>query len=456
MILMLSTLLFAAVLNCGCYEEERLMAEGNTSPDKALETSEEKEDAVKISSNQREEDVLPHYLQSDFHDYITSNQGPTYNYEASKKKPKDSKKFQPLNLHKQRQHQTDSVLSTSPDKLVYGIKHKITPPGQMYAENSKSDYSKLRKSFDGHRTVKQSNANPEDSGNHDNPVNNVSFIHGIKNGTAKPVNTPLGNFKNHISMHDVIMKTTKDKIVQASHIHPDNHENEYPVPEDRLPLVDVSVDEDQTQFLINSFPKSEKGRKPRAVANFPGYFLHKTPNKRNGMWPQSDLYTMMSTMKDIDRQDNYMNYDLYDKDFSPFLLNPLPILAASILPLSMIFAAVVPAMIRNRLSNANGNVDLVTTTATGNRGKNSNVKNMPLRTESTEAVGKISPRSQENECITKAFCKMINSDKHATFYTQNIFSEIQKYVDGYWLDPFGMRTVLEFLKDGRCDEIKCQ
>lgn len=504
MILMLSTLLFSVFVNCG--GEKMLMSEDNISSNRVLGNFKVAENTTgHLSSIQHEEEIVPNYLQSGFHDFESSDQGLTYNYEASKTKPKLYKKFRSQNLGKQSEHQSYKsgfLLSTPDDKLAHGIGHKTTVPVKMHSESLKNKYTRQEDRLSHgvrYMMAKTSNTYPE---NHDLSVADVRLIRGgIKHRIAKPLHLENGyidKIENRDAsavdfrlVHDIKGRKTKplkpylgksknpdasasevglihgieSKIVLPPHIHSYEQENEYPVLEDRLPVADASTEDDQPQLQTKNLPKAEKGRKPRAIRgyqdNIPEFFLHKGSNRRTGLGyrPQNDFYSMMSAMKDIDRQDQFTDYDLHDNDFTPFsslLLNPLPILAASFLPLSMIFAAVIPVMIRNRFSNANGNVPLVTTTATGNSGKNGEIgKNIPFLAATAEAIGKISPRNHENGCFTKALCKMVDSDKYATFYTQNVFSELQKYVDGNLLDPFGLKTVLEYLKDGKCEEIKC-
>lgn len=486
MILMLSTLFFTVFVNCGA---EKITIEDNISSNRLFENFKETENATKVPSMQLEEEMVPNYFQSDFHDFVSADQGLTYNYEASKNKPKFYKKYRSQNSRnqsEQQSHKPDPLYSTRGGKLVRGDKTAV--PVKMYNGSSKNKYSRKEDRLPhdiGYIMAKASNTYPE---NDELSAANARSINGKKHKSAKPLGTHLKKFDNHGAsavdirlVHDIKDRKTKKpktyrenysnlgvSLAEVGLIHDTEHKivplnmqtNEYPATEDRLPVTDASIEEDQTE----NFPKTEKGRKPRAVRDFtniPGFLLHKGSNRRIGMGyrPQSDFHTMMSTMKDVDRQDHFGEYDVHDNDFSSIsslLLNPLPILAASFLPLSMMFAAVIPVIIRNRFSNVNGNVPLVTTTATGNSGKNGeNGKNMSFLAATAEAIGKISPRNHENGCVTKALCKMVNSDKYATFYTQNVFSELQKYVDGNLLDPFGLKTVLKYLEDGKCEEIKC-
>lgn len=226
----------------------------------------------------------------------------------------------------------------------------------------------------------------------------------------------------------------------------------YPIPEDRLPSVDIITVNEELPFRDSNLSETKtKSRSARFVKNFADKAKIPPWNRGSGMAyaPQQDLYMYSPSMKDVaDRHDYFVDHDTFDKDVPSVLHESLPILLAAFLPLSMMVAAVVPIMIKHKLSGG-GDIPLITTTATGNRTLTES--NLQL----LASIGKFSPRNLDEDCITRVFCKMVNADELATLALRETISELSTYLDDDFMDTFGLRTVVEILKDGKCEKIKC-
>lgn len=136
--------------------------------------------------------------------------------------------------------------------------------------------------------------------------------------------------------------------------------------------------------------------------------------------------------------------------------DPTLLLIAASIPISLLLAAVLPA-IMNMLMNGN-NMPVISTTATGNKARNGQVDIMPYLTPFMEAIGTFGVRSISNpECMQRIFCQVArdNVPYYESGYIRKVAGIARFVSSGSFLENYGFKDLVDSLGSGKCENIPC-
>lgn len=132
--------------------------------------------------------------------------------------------------------------------------------------------------------------------------------------------------------------------------------------------------------------------------------------------------------------------------------DPALLLIAASIPISLLLAAVLPAVM-NMLMNGN-NVPTITTTATGNKGRNGQqVDIMPYLTPFMEAIGTFGVKSISNpDCMQRIFCQVAHENVPAI---RSVAGIARFVASGNFLEDYGIKDLVDSIGNGKCENIPC-
>ncbi|GFS41611.1 uncharacterized protein NPIL_455531 [Nephila pilipes] len=172
----------------------------------------------------------------------------------------------------------------------------------------------------------------------------------------------------------------------------------------------------------------------------------------NDPWAVDPTYLMMlkNAMADIKADQKPSGF------LSKLKSDPALLLIAASIPISLLLAAVLPA-IMNMVMNGS-NMPVISTTATGNQAREQQVDIMPYLTPLMEAVGTFGVKSISNpDCMQRIFCEV--AQEKIPFpeskYIRKAASIARFLSDGSWLENYGVKDLVDSLGTGKCDSIPC-
>ncbi|GFQ82209.1 uncharacterized protein TNCT_328561 [Trichonephila clavata] len=172
----------------------------------------------------------------------------------------------------------------------------------------------------------------------------------------------------------------------------------------------------------------------------------------NDPWAVDPTYLMMlkNAMADIKADQKPTGF------LSKLKSDPALLLIAASIPISLLLAAVLPA-IMNMVMNGSS-MPVISTTATGNQAREQQVDIMPYLTPFVEAVGTFGVKSISNpDCMQRIFCEV--AQEKIPFpeskYIRKAASIARFLSDGSWLENYGVKDLVDSLGTGKCNNIPC-
>ncbi|GBN05954.1 hypothetical protein AVEN_275337-1 [Araneus ventricosus] len=175
----------------------------------------------------------------------------------------------------------------------------------------------------------------------------------------------------------------------------------------------------------------------------------------NDPWAVDPTYLMMlkNAMADI-KADQKPEGFLAKLKSDPALL----LIAASI-PISLLLAAVLPAIMNMWMNGSSMPVISTTATGAGNgQAREQQLDILPYLTPLVDAVGTFGVRSITNpDCMQRIFCE-VAQDKipfPESKYVRKAASIARFLSDGSWLENYGVKELVDSLGSGKCEDIPC-
>lgn len=171
----------------------------------------------------------------------------------------------------------------------------------------------------------------------------------------------------------------------------------------------------------------------------------------NEAWTADPMYVMMlkNALSDFKGPESKPPTSLLAKLTS----EPALLLIAASIPISLMLAAVLPALMSYFFRES---VSTITTTATGTRARDGDLE--PYLTPVMEAIGTFGVRSLGNpECMQRIFCQVAR-DKMAVRdlrYFKKAAVVARYLSNSNWLGDFGVKDLIESLSTGNCESLKC-
>lgn len=187
----------------------------------------------------------------------------------------------------------------------------------------------------------------------------------------------------------------------------------------------------------------------------PGRWQPPSPpqNWNNDAWITDPMYIMMlkNAMADYNKGESKPSGFLAKITADPALL----LIAASI-PISLLLAAVLPAL-TNMMMNGSS-LPTITTTATGSQTRSTQADIMPYLSPVMEAIGSFGIRSIGSpDCMQRIFCQ-VAEEKMASYDSKNFrkAARIARYLSaGSWLENLGVKDIVDALSNGSCESVPC-
>ncbi|GFQ82212.1 uncharacterized protein TNCT_328571 [Trichonephila clavata] len=135
---------------------------------------------------------------------------------------------------------------------------------------------------------------------------------------------------------------------------------------------------------------------------------------------------------------------------------PIVVLLAAVVPLSLLLAAVLPSLIKTIMAGSM-TTPPATTTATGNEGRKHRGDDPSYIASVLKAIENVSIlNGQEDLCLQKVVCQVVKGIEGTKYRSvqENVF-EMLPLVPEVWLEKFGLKEVKEVLKNGSCESVKC-
>lgn len=157
-----------------------------------------------------------------------------------------------------------------------------------------------------------------------------------------------------------------------------------------------------------------------------------------------EMMMMMKTMQDI--QDSPKD----EGSLTKFLSDSKSFLMAAIVPLSIIFAAVVPVLINYMMTGSS--LPLIQTTAATKEGRS--IVDANILEDILQKFEEISRSIETDECAEKTLCKVVYNDSSALKgHIRKIASTVAYLVKDEWLKDFKIKSFVRGLTEGNCDDV---
>ncbi|KAF8787386.1 hypothetical protein HNY73_008989 [Argiope bruennichi] len=261
----------------------------------------------------------------------------------------------------------------------------------------------------------------------------------------------------------------------------------YHATKDKLPILGLSSTPQKlgAHFMSNQYPKLQDRLPPKQLLGF------KNANGRTKTGLEAESKTLTNATSrfaryiNVNRQGDESNWnwihqeDSYNDRMTPFEMmsllvdrmdppsketgdmtslwkSHLPVMvAAGVIPLSMMLFAVLPILIKSHLPIKINNPQptaSTTTTATGSRKtiNNSTQFLAPI----LEAIGTFTPRSEDSDCTMKVFCEIARREKDIWSVKETI-QHMASFVDDSLLDSLGLKSLIKALRDDDCEKLVC-
>lgn len=179
------------------------------------------------------------------------------------------------------------------------------------------------------------------------------------------------------------------------------------------------------------------------------YYIPMDAWKGDPWMPDQNPMTMMMMM-------NQMHKPKMGGFLSKIFQDPLTLVIAALVPLSILLAAVLPTLMNMMM---NGGLPTVTTTATGNTAAGRNLEGIEFLSPVFQTISTFGARSFENpDCMQRIFCQVtkgpaMNGTDSRSF--QKALYSASKFIDSHWLETLGVKTLFDSMKDGDCTKIPC-
>ncbi|GBN05949.1 hypothetical protein AVEN_275334-1 [Araneus ventricosus] len=261
----------------------------------------------------------------------------------------------------------------------------------------------------------------------------------------------------------------------------------YHAPKDKLPIAGFSSTSQKpgVHFLSNQYPKLQDRLPPLQLLGF------KNANGRTKTEPKTDTRTLQNATSrfarfiNVNRQgdDSYWNWvhqdDSYNDRMTPFEMmslmadrmdppskdtgdmislwkSHLPVMvAAGVIPLSVMLFAVLPVLIKNHLPIKISNPQPTATTTSTATGSRKTINNSTqFLSPILDAIGTFTPRSEDSDCTMKVFCEIAQREKDIWSVKETI-QHMTSFIDDSLLDSLGIKSLIKVLDDGDCEKIVC-
>lgn len=268
------------------------------------------------------------------------------------------------------------------------------------------------------------------------------------NGTAQSNETGRAGRTYDRLSHDIRwpFKPPQDESSTSS-----ESEEDTPPRSDKPSSFDEFIPDRTEQSKYPSYYGS-KGKIPPPVKNWKGDWAG-GDNTPSWMTPTpADMAMMVNLMKEMN--------GIQSAPAEPTgLLSKLTSDPAAILvPLAILLGAIIPVIVPLFMNtNANNpNTQLVSTTATGDKGRKLG-DNASFVKPILEAIENFSSRSTSGQtCLQRSFCEATRSSNHTNFRPiQRSIYKAFTFVDDYWLETLGVKQLMEAMGTGNCDTIHC-
>lgn len=169
-------------------------------------------------------------------------------------------------------------------------------------------------------------------------------------------------------------------------------------------------------------------------------------------WVADPMYIMMlkNAMAEIKGENKPTGF------LSKITSDPALLLIAASIPISLLLAAVIPAIV-NLVANGS-NVPVISTTATGSKSRSSQMDIVPYLAPVMEAIGSFGVRSiNDPDCMQRIFCQVAQekASLHDSKYLRKAATIAKYLANGNWLENFGVKDLVESLSNGNCENIPC-
>ncbi|GIY20739.1 uncharacterized protein CDAR_99981 [Caerostris darwini] len=172
----------------------------------------------------------------------------------------------------------------------------------------------------------------------------------------------------------------------------------------------------------------------------------------NDPWAVDPTYLMMlkNAMADIKADQKPEGF------IAKLKSDPALLLIAASIPISLLLAAVLPAVMNMWMNGSS--MPVISTTATGNGAREQQLDILPYLTPLVDAVGTFGVRSISNpDCMQRIFCE-VAQDKipfPESKYIRKAVSIARFLSDGSWLENYGVKDLVDSLGSGKCQNIPC-
>lgn len=157
-----------------------------------------------------------------------------------------------------------------------------------------------------------------------------------------------------------------------------------------------------------------------------------------------EMMMMMKTMQDL--QDSTKD----EGSLSKFISDSKSFFMAAIVPLSIIFAAVVPVLINYMMTGSS--LPVIQTTAATKEGRS--IVDANVLGDILQKFEEISRNIETDECAEKTLCKVVYNDSSLLKgHIRKVASTVANLVKDEWIKDFKIKSFVRGLTEGNCDNV---
>ncbi|GFS41606.1 uncharacterized protein NPIL_455511 [Nephila pilipes] len=419
---------------------------GQSTSNSISESSERKSNNIgdkKIVPKQPENEMAPNFVSNEFHGFFSSDQGLSFKYDNSSTEStgQDFIKESPPSSHPRRDfynYFASRNFHLQPeDKLPLTVNHISQKPlkahyataAQAYPEPYDRLPSLQQLKFTDYERDRRSDVKNDDETttfsrrNDTNSIWNLldpSNIRGSKNVTLdenRTQNNDLKRFQHFLNDVNTIHKSFKQE--------------------------ETDVDKIESNRVHNN--KSTRSARFFNVHRSDEGSMWNWMDQSNSHDDEITPFDVMSMM--VDR----MDHPSRDIEMTSLWKSQVPaMIAAGLIPLSVMLFAVLPIVIKNQYP-LKASKPQVTTTVTNSKTMNNSTEFLaPI----LDAMETITPRNENSNCVFRTFCEIMKRDQD-TWPLQGTIKQMTSFLDDSLQDSFGLRVLINALKDGRCEDVAC-
>ncbi|GFQ82206.1 uncharacterized protein TNCT_328551 [Trichonephila clavata] len=452
-VLLLRTLNCDAIVSNGLLNSKKFSADveqsSSNSVSKSSELTSNDQAEKRAVSKQPESEMAPNFVSNEYNDFVSSDQGLSHKYDTSSnepthhellKEPRSSDLprrdfynfFASRNFRLQPEDKLPLTvvnhISQKPLKAYYSTASQANPYPEPYDRLPPLQLLK----FKNPRRKGRSNARNSNESAHRNDENSTrnqldrSNIYGSGNiplDEHPAQNNESKRFQSFLNVHQ------QDNNIQ-----------------DSLEQEEIDVNR-RISFDSNRTRNNESARSAR--------LFNVRRNGERSIWnwmDQDDSYDdeitpldMMSMM--VDRID----LPSRDNEVMSLWKSHVPaMIAAGLIPLSMVLFAVLPIVIKSHHPTKVNKPQGTTTVTNSKTIGNSTEFLAPI----LDAMEIMTPRSGGSNCVLRKFCEIMKKDQN-TWPLQETIKQMTSFINDSLNDTFGLKILINALKDGRCGEVAC-